>query len=192
MLSLLTETADIYEKTNLIVKETDLTESISIDYQPSRAAALLAVVSGTVNGGTLGFHGKDQNNASVAETHIFSADGAYQTEKLFSSLTAVNATGFSAGTLEIRAVTPQGEPVEGYVLLAQSVPVRFSRQRFAISLETPGLVETDSFKMFSEYEVKAKQYVAFAGQTYLIDTVSPVYDQVGVHHYESILKVAEG
>ena len=82
--------------------------------------------------------------------------------------------------------------MEGYVLLAQNVPVRISKQRFAISLETPGLVEADSFKMFSEHEVKAKQYVAFEGQTYLVDTASPVYDQVGVHHYESILKVAEG
>jgi len=189
MLGLLTETADIYEKTNLVVKKTDLTESISIDYQPSRAAALLVVVSGTVDGGTLGFHGKDQNNVSVAETHIFSADGAYQTENLFSSLTAVNATGFSSGTLEIQAVTPQGEPVENLVLLASNVPVRISKQKFFLSLGTPGVVETDTFKMFSEHQVEAEQYVVFAGQTYLVDTVSPVYDQIGIHHYESILKV---
>jgi len=192
MFSLRTELADVYKKTNFIVEKTDLTGAISVDYQPSRAAALLAIVTDSVDGGTLGLFGKDQDNASVAETHIFSADGAYQTENLFSELTAVNATAFSSGTLEVQAVTPQGEPVESLVLLSSNVPVRISKQKFVLSLETPGLVETDSFKMFTEQQIEAKQYIAFEEQTYLVDTVSPVYDQIGVHHYESILKVVEG
>ena len=82
--------------------------------------------------------------------------------------------------------------MESFVLLASNVPVRISKQKFFLSLGTPGVVETDTFKMFSEHQVEAKQYVVFAGQTYLVDTVSPVYDQIGIHHYESILKVTEG
>lgn|GEM_PF-6654950 len=162
--------------------------SMTPDRQPPRSCRLRISVEGaTIGTGLIAVTG------STNENFAFTQNGIVVGEKDFTSIAGLAVSGISDGFIEVKAVSPAGQPVNQEYDVYASMAVRFYAISGKIRMMNPGQSKIAQYKIMCDYDKDIKEndtIYAISGIAGLtrgqISFVEPLYDFAGVtHHFEA-------
>jgi len=171
----------------VLLAATTITTSMSLTTQPSSESCMFLTVDGMSGTGSITITGL-VSGASTPETFAFTVDGFRQSTNIYSSITGITTTGFTAGTLKVQACTPQGQPVLTERLVKSNLKVRFIREQAALGVETPGLIETGKTKLvYLENDIIGNDIIVDGDDRWITQPPIARYGYDGIHHYDCVV-----
>ena len=193
LFDILNAVMNIKRETPLLLDNTLIAASMSLDRQPDRSCRLGITVSGaTVALGTISIAG------TTDETLSFDENETVIGEKDYSNVSSITVAGISDGTIEIKAVTKTGQPINQEKVVHTNLPVYFfsvsGRANTSIIKMTPaGREKVVRYKFITLPYKKVEEndiFYAVAGVRGMtcgrVDFVDEIVDFDGVtHHIEA-------
>ncbi|MBA7612183.1 hypothetical protein ES703_19419 [subsurface metagenome] len=164
---------------------------------------------GPLSGGS-GFvtiSGTDASGATIipplGETLTFTENGVETGEEEFQTITSVTTTNLlppfqiTTGDIEIRLVTPSGQPVLWEYTVFKEMKCWCDLHRGGVIVQIPGGVVTRVTKLFTKYNpltpILENDIIEFRNRKYRVDFIEETFtrSKVSPHHLELILKEAK-
>ena len=190
----------VTRNTDVLLEKIQIAAAPVITRQPPRAACLAVEISGCFDGtgevivnGTVGGVG-DQ------EIFIFSQNEVVEGEKEFTEITSISTvdliTEVVIGDLEIKAMTPTGQPIYQEIPIFPEMPCWVDFHRGGVTIVLPGGLVTSVTKLFCKYDpanpLAENDLVYYRDRRYRIDYIEIVASRAeAVHHLELILEKAK-
>jgi len=187
----------VTRNTDVLLEKIQITAAPVITRQPPQAACLAIEITGcfagtgqvTING-TVGGVG-DQ------EIFIFSQNEVVEGAKEFTLVTSIATLNLInevvVGDIEIKAMTPTGQPIYQEIPVFASMPCWVDFHRGGVTVILPGGLITSVSKLFCKYDpanpLLENDLIYYRSQRYRIDYIEIVASQAeAVHHLELILE----
>lgn len=188
--------------TDVLLEKTSLLGVWVLDYPPPRAACMQVEISGFTPGvGSIVITGTVGGVLGISETIAFSGNGIEVGEKEFTVVSGIAAPTLMAnpvvGDVEIRAVTPTGQPVFWEKTIFKEMPAWVDTHKGGVQIVLPGGVITSVTKLFTKYNaltpVLENDIIYFRNRKYRVDFIEETFtrSKISPHHLELILKEAK-
>ena len=185
LLDVLNGILDIKRETPLLLDKTLISASMSVDRQPLKSCRLGITVSGaTITAGTISIAG------TTDETFSFTANDIKIGEKDYENISGIAVDGISDGTVEIKAVTKTGQPINQEKIIHSNLPVYFYAINGKIKMMPAGKEKDVKYRFLTLPTKPIKEndiFYSVAGIQAMtcgrVDFVSEIIDLAGVTHH---------
>lgn len=190
--------------TDVLMKKTPLLAAMTLNppnHQPPRAACMEVEISGFSTGvGWINVSGTVGGVPGIVDPIEFFGNGIEVGEEEFTHVSGIAPVTlmFDAvvGDIEIRAVTPTGQPIFREYTIFDEMPCWVDMHRGGISVIIPGAVITNITKLFCKHDPKnplaENDLVYYNGQKYRIEFIEWCASKAKkIHHLELILHKAK-
>jgi len=188
LFDILNSVLNIKRETPLLLDNKLITASMSVNRQPDRSCRLGITISGaTVTLGTISIAG------TTDETFSFDDNETVIGIKDYSNISSITVAGISDGTIEIKAVTKTGQPINQEKVIHTNLPVYFFAVSGRVKMVPAGKEKVIKYKFITLPYKKVEEndiFYAVAGIRGMtcgrIDFVDEIIDLAGVtHHIEA-------
>jgi len=193
----------VTRKTDVLLEETTITVNPITTRQPpaGRSGCMEVHITDCFAGtGIVTINGIDENGLAISESLTFTANGVEVGEEEFQTITAIVTLGFVGeivvGNIEIKLVTPGGEPVYQEIEIFSAMPCWIDCRKGGVVIQIPGGVITSVTKLFCKLNplkpVLENDLIYYRDRKYRVDGVEEVMSRaLTPHHLELILKQAK-
>jgi len=190
----------VTRNTDVLLEKIQIVAAPVITRQPPRAACLAVEISGCFDGtGEVIVNGTVEG-VGDQEIFIFSQNEVVEGEKEFTEITSISTmdliTEVVIGDLEIKAMTPTGQPIYQEILVFAEMPCWVDFHRGGVTIVLPGGLVTSVTKLFCKHDpanpLVENDLVYYRDRRYRIDYIEIVASRIeAVHHLELILEKAK-
>lgn len=150
-------TYQILRKSNILLAAKTVTATVTGYTQPSRASSIKIIIdSGTTGSGTVTITGTVSGVANTEEELVFTANGIKNTVKQFTAISSITTTGLAdetvKATIELKAITPTGQPIISETQIFSAMPGWLSEKSGGISVIISGAEITTRIRLLCEYD----------------------------------------